>query len=341
VGIIEASKNKPYKIITWVLLALGGMFLVFGGLLLATSMSGSSTPPTSIHFTGSGMSFVNEGAGRYEFDIFEPETSVMVNTLPWGSGSRVTFDVLTNSTALRITDRSLSDCTVRDCDHTGPRCHARDLTTKNRNGRHHNAVWPGDSFYLTLVGTPTSPFQFGRTVEIQIFSGARTTFLNVNIVLPPDQARIVSSLSQPAFGLQLTQISARDYYDEIYHLFVTGNAQTPRNESSFKFSSRLEIWNVEVRSGIRIAQPVSVGYVNTDGRHIPLDSEIRLTDIPMGTIGFENGFFGIYIPLNHLVEVINRGRPMDFMFMVTAEHTGDHTQHFGKHIDFFTLRIVP
>jgi hypothetical protein len=340
VGIVEASTKKPYKIITWVLLAFGCLFFLFGGMFLVTSMTANSVPPTSIHFTGNGLNFVNEGAGRYEFDISEYETSVMVNTLPWGSGSRVTFDVLSNSTALRITDRSISDCTVRDCDHTGPRCHARDLTTRNRNGRNHNAIWPGDSFYLTLVGTSTAPFQFGRTVQIQIFSGARTAFLNVNIVLPPDQVNFNFALRKGS-DFPITAISAAEYRDDIYSLFLAGHTQAPRNDSIFRFDSSVDIWGVEISSGIRISQPIAVGYINTSGVRINIDSGARLTDIPMGTVGFINGFSGIYIPLQFLNSVISSGQPMYFIFMVTAEHTAEHTQQFGKHIDFFTLRIVP
>jgi hypothetical protein len=305
VGIVEVSRRTPYKIVTWVLLGLGGLFLLIGLLFMVSSMASSPTMPSSINVTATGIT-QSAAPNEFSLNVTQRETSVMINTAPLGSGSRVTFDILNITDALRITDSN-----------------ERDLVAKNRNGRHINAIWPGESATLTLIGGAETSFQFGETVRIQIRSEGVSAFLNVHISLPVGQeAGFDFHIRDEAFWFQYEVISAQQYYNEVYRHFVEGREPHPRTRSSFEFISRFMVWGSEVRN------------IDTTITPVDLDSGIRLRGASPGTEGFgASGFANVFIPQEIVVAVMSSKIPMEFTFMIS-------TDHFGKHIDFFTLRIV-
>ena len=311
-GILEISQKKPYKIATWVVLGLGCLFVLLGGLFMLTGVASTPIRPGEIHLATSGI-VRDEITGSYKLDISRRETSVMVSTAPLGSGSRVTFDTGTPGNTepdsginriLRITDAE-----------------DRDLTATNRNGRHINAIWPGESFIITLVGGAETSFQFGEKVSILVKSEAAEVLLEVNIVLPPGQAGFDFVLREAALHLPVEEIRAQDYYDAVYRSFALGG--TLAHGSPYEFVPRFMVWGSEIRNVDVTVTPVdfAVGFIELQG--IPRNTP------GWGPFGFEN----IYIPQEVIVSVMSSRVPMEFVFMVT-------TYHFGKHIDFFTLRIV-
>jgi len=309
VGIIDASRKKSYKIATWALLAFGVLFFSIGGLIFFAGMMNKPTLPNEIHLTTAGINY-NTGTGRYELNVHRRETAIMVNTAPLGSGRRVTFEVLDKDECLHITDRPMSE--------NG----ARDLTHKNRNGRHTNSIWPGERFFLTLVGGSEQSFQFGETVEILIQSEATSVFLYVNIVLPPDQVKFDFQIVEESRLWLFEEISATQYHDEVYK---REPPLLPAARYSYKFVPKLMVWGSEVTD----IKPEDMTVIPVE-----FDSGIRLLGAAPNTDGVDyRGFENIYIPIEIIVAVMSSDEPMEFVFMVTADH-------FGKHIDFFTLRIV-
>ena len=319
-GIVDISQKKPYKIAKWCLLALGCLFLLFGGLFALVGMARTSIMPNEIHLTTNGI-FFNEVEGRYSLDVSRVETSVMVNTLPLRSGSPVTFSLLGGGeNAIKITDRPTAES------------NSKDLTLKNRNGKHVNAIYPGDSFFITLIGGATTPFRFGDTVEITIESGTKFVVFNVNI-LPPDRAEFKFAIRDFGNLDPFPAIPADQYFNEVWRAYEDG-APNPASHSRFEFDVSLAIWGSSVRDFANPPTFIPLGVKNDDGKTIiEGDSDIHLRGIPEGTEWFTNGFTNIYIPQG----VIAHARfiePVNCLFMVTVDYVG------VKHIDFFTLRIV-
>ena len=319
-GIVESSRKKPYKIVTWVLLGFGILFFCIGGLVFLTSTMNNPRMPNEIHLTTAGMNF-NQGSGRHELSVFRKETSVMINTAPLGSGRRVTFGI-DKDNHLQITNRSFSDCKTENCDHKNSRCIVKDLTAVNKNDKNINFIWPGERFYLTLAGDSTTSFQFGEVVQILIKSESATTFLDVKIVLPPDQIRFDFQIVEEFWGNEHKEISATEYFNEVYRASVFNPPTLPKAGYSYKFVPKLMVWGSEVRN------------VNTSITPVDFDAGIRLLGAPPNTDGVDGrGFENLYIPIEIIMSVYSSGKPMEFVFMITADY-------YGKHIDFYTLRIV-
>jgi len=328
-GIVDVSRRKPYKIAKWSVLALGCLFFVFGGIFLLVGAIGNTINPREIHLVASGVNAVTSGVrtGEYALNVSERETKVMVSTAPLGSGDRVTFSMPGGGTdAIRITNRPTSET------------NSRDLTARNRNNVNVNWIWPGDSFYITLVGDTETAFKFGQTVEVRIHSGAQTVSLNVTLVLPPHQVEWDFHIREIGpFGRRIESIRAQDYFDGVYCPSIGWPGGIPEH-SPYTFSVTLRIWGSVLPAEINISP--SGAEDNNGNRVIEGDTEIRLFGIPSTAVGASDGFGNIYIPQEWVTRLdappyLPVGMPTRFHFDITAT-----TEHSGKLLARFTLQIV-
>lgn len=204
-GLVQISEKKAYKVLKWAMLVIGGLLFGAGGVFMVTGLGGggSTLSPEKIHFTAPGL-IAHPEEGYYSMDVFKKNTYVMVNTSPWGSSQKVTFEIQQGAESLSISP----------------------------------AIWPGETAVLTLIGDEYTPYQFGRTAVILVKSGQEQEFLHVNIVLPPDQVSFKFQLKNERTGQLLNELSAGSYFADVYHDYPIST----ETKSRFEFSSTLNVF---------------------------------------------------------------------------------------------------
>ena len=308
-GIVGVSKKKPYVIVMWSLVGLGALFFLFGGIFSLSGIGATRTMPSGIRITASGITFdENAAPPRYNLNVNRKHTQIMINALPLGASSRVTFS-LDVPDCLTITDRN-----------------GRDLAATNRHGDPINSISPGDSVTLTLIGGGDVQYKFGRTVRIQVSSGYQSVFLYVHIEFPRDQVEFDFSIGHSIFSDTFYWIPARPYMDQVYinhNNQINPSDAIPENISGspYLFNASLNVLGAAFNGAKFSESPI-------DG----IDHGIRL----FGT-QFDNGrsFNNIYIPIE-VLRSVGAGSSRTFRFKITADLTATN---FGIHIDYFDLVI--
>ena len=218
-GIVEVSKKRGYKIAMWVLLGFGSVFFLMGGIFMLAGIGSASASPQEIKIVAAGKAKIVEGETwgnrkEYYLDVFEKETSIWINTSPWGSADRVSFDIRDGDSHLEI---------------------------KDKKGVSIERAWPGEEVVLTLISNPATVFGFNEKVEIDISSGQQRATLTVTIVLPSDAVKLDFEIKNDYFGFGNT-IRADLYRNEVY----SPDPDKPKNESQFKFIPKFTVFGVSV-----------------------------------------------------------------------------------------------
>jgi len=207
VGIAQITEKSGYKILKWAALVVGCLLFAVGGFLSLSTMSSgggsSNIPPDSIHFTAPGIVH-HADAGYYHMSVFQKHTSIMVNTGPWGSARRVTFEIQQGAEYLEITP----------------------------------TIWPGSMATITLIGDQDNPYQFGQTVIILVKSGQAQEFLHVRIDLPPEQVSFQFRLWNDRNNVTISEISASTYFWDVYSDYPISTSSSSR----FRFTSVLNVF---------------------------------------------------------------------------------------------------
>lgn len=222
-GLVQVSEKKGYKILKWAMLVIGGLLFAGGGVFILTTLGGGAViNPQKIHFTAPGL-IAHQEDGYYSMDVFKKYTHIMVNTSPWGSSQKVTFEIQQGAESLEITP----------------------------------SIWPGESAVITLIGDQNTPYQFGRLAVILVKSGQEHEFLHVNILLPPDQVSFSFQLrNERATGQILNELSAATYFADVYHDYPT----SVESKSRFVFSSKLNVYGGIVEATHFKATPQGVDH---------------------------------------------------------------------------------
>jgi len=218
VGVLQITEKTGYKIAKWVVLALAVVLIGAGGLIALTSGVGGGNdapPPEAMHITAPGL-VAHPELGRYSMSVFQKETSIMVNTYPWGSSRRVNFEIQQGAEHLDITPW----------------------------------VWPGSMAIMTLL-PHDGQYQFGQTIIILISSGQVQEFLHVHLVLPPDQVSFNFGLRNVRTGVRIDEISAGSYFQDVH----AGGAVPDGSGSIFEFSAGLNVFGGHIAGTQFTASP--------------------------------------------------------------------------------------
>ena len=185
------------------------------------------------------------------------------------------------------------------------------------------SIWPGDFADLVLKEDEHNGFYFNnlQPIRIRIKSDQQSAVLNVKICLPADQVKFDFQLTSSFYGFALTEISAQDYMDIIYGGYE--NAVGP-----YKFNAGFSVLGNEL-SNVTIEEPEEVSDIPTGIKLLgfKLDDPEHFSDFP-------SGFANIFIPRDWLEWILQKpNASITARFKITVDY-------YGKHIDFFELRIV-
>lgn len=179
-GIVQVSEKKAYKIFKWGMLTLGCILVLVGGFIMLSGGGGApSISPDKIHISAPGLVYYADD-NYYGMDVFQKDTSIMVNTSPIGASRRVTFTIFQGAECLSITP----------------------------------ATQPGGIATITLKGDSKTPYKFGGIVRVLVKSDQVSEELRVRIVLPSDQVRFNFGLWDE--GGSVAEVSAFNYFNQVY-----------------------------------------------------------------------------------------------------------------------------